>query len=36
MNQFSMSTSLAILAIFTAAIFAAAFAMVNRRTSLPA
>ncbi|HEX4663256.1 MAG TPA: ABC transporter permease [Terriglobales bacterium] len=36
MNQFSMSTSLAILAIFTAAIFAAALAMVNRRTSQPA
>jgi ABC-2 type transport system permease protein len=36
MNQFSMSTSLAILAICTAAIFAAALAMVNRRTSQPA
>jgi ABC-2 type transport system permease protein len=36
MNQFSVSTSLAILAIFTAAIFAAAFMMVNRRTTRPA
>jgi ABC-2 type transport system permease protein len=36
MNQFSVSTSLAILAVFTAAIFAVAFAMVNRRTTRPA
>jgi ABC-2 type transport system permease protein len=36
MNLFSMSTSLAILAIFTAAIFALAFLMVNRRTTQPA
>ncbi len=36
MNLFSVSTSLAILAIFTAAIFGAAFMMVNRRTTQPA
>jgi ABC-2 type transport system permease protein len=35
MNQFSVSTSLAILAIFTAVIFGAAFMMVNRRTTRP-
>jgi ABC-2 type transport system permease protein len=36
MNQFSIATSLAILAVFTAAIFAAAFLTVNRRTTQPA
>jgi len=36
MNLFSVSTSLAILAIFTTAIFGAAFMMVNRRTTQPA
>jgi ABC-2 type transport system permease protein len=36
MNLFSVSTSLAILTIFTAAIFGAAFMMVNRRTTQPA
>jgi ABC-2 type transport system permease protein len=36
MNQFSIGTSLAILAGFTAVIFAAAFLMVNRRTTRPA
>ena len=36
MNLFSVSTSLAILAIFTAAIFGVAFVMVNRRTTQPA
>jgi ABC-2 type transport system permease protein len=36
MNQFSMATSLAILALFTALIFALAFVMVNRRTTRPA
>ena len=36
MNQFSMATSLAILTIFTAVIFGAAFLMVNRRTTRPA
>ena len=36
MNQFSVSISLAILALFTAVIFAAAFLMVNRRTTRPA
>ncbi|MBV9145519.1 MAG: ABC transporter permease [Acidobacteria bacterium] len=35
-NLFSVGTSLAILAIFTAAIFALAFMMVNRRTTQPA
>jgi ABC-2 type transport system permease protein len=35
MNQFSVGVSLAILAIFTAAIFGAAFFMVNRRTNRP-
>jgi len=35
-NQFSMGTSLAILTIFTALIFGAAFLMVNRRTTRPA
>src|SRR5947209_690976 len=33
MNQFSAGTSLTILAVFTAVIFAAAFAMVSRRTT---
>ncbi|MFL6438240.1 MAG: ABC transporter permease [Terriglobales bacterium] len=33
MNQFSIATSLAILAVFTAAIFAAAFLTVNHRTT---
>jgi len=36
MNQFSLGTSLLILAIFTVAIFCAAFVMVNRRTTQPA
>src|SRR5947209_8229816 len=36
MNQFSIAASLAILAAFTAVIFAAAFVMVNRRTTQPA
>ena len=36
MNEFSVSVSLAILALFTAAIFGAAFLMVNRRTTRPA
>ena len=36
LNQFSMGTSLAILAVFTAVIFSAAFVMVNRRTTRPA
>src|SRR5579864_5023727 len=36
MNQFSIGTSLAILAAFTAVIFAVAFLMVNRRTTRPA
>jgi ABC-2 type transport system permease protein len=36
MNQFSIGTSLAILAGFTAVIFGAAFLMVNRRTTRPA
>jgi ABC-2 type transport system permease protein len=36
MNQFSVSTSLAIVTIFTLVIFAAAFLMVNRRTTRPA
>lgn len=36
LNQFSIGTSLAILAVFTAVIFAVAFAMVNRRTTQPA
>lgn len=36
LNQLSMTASLAILAIFTAAIFTAAFLMVNRRTTQPA
>jgi ABC-2 type transport system permease protein len=36
MNQFAIGTSLAILAIFTAAVFGFAFAMVNRRTHQPA
>ena len=36
MNQFSVTVSLAILAAFTAAVFATAFAMVNRRTTRPA
>jgi ABC-2 type transport system permease protein len=36
MNLFSVGTSLAILAIFTAAIFGAAFMLVNRRTTQPA
>jgi len=36
MNQFSLGTSLGILAGFTAVIFAVAFAIVNRRTTQPA
>jgi ABC-2 type transport system permease protein len=36
MNQFSIGTSLAILAAFTAVIFAVAFLMVNRRMTRPA
>jgi ABC-2 type transport system permease protein len=36
MNQFSVGQSLAILAVFTAVIFGAAFVMVNRRTTRPA
>jgi ABC-2 type transport system permease protein len=36
MNQFSVGTSLVILAVFTAVIFGAAFLMVNRRTTRPA
>ena len=36
MNQFSVSTSLVILTVFTLVIFAAAFLMVNRRTTRPA
>lgn len=36
MNQFSVGVSLAILAAFTGVIFAAAFLMVNRRTTQPA
>jgi ABC-2 type transport system permease protein len=36
MNEFSVSGSLAILALFTTAIFGAAFLMVNRRTTRPA
>ena len=36
MNQFSVGTSLGILAIFTAVIFAVAFLIVNRRTTQPA
>ena len=36
MSQFSMSTSLALLAIFTVAVFALCFLMVNRRTTRPA
>lgn len=36
MNQSSIGTSLAILAVFTAVIFGAAFLMVNRRTTRPA
>jgi hypothetical protein len=36
MNQFSVGTSLAILAVFTAVIFAVALGMVSRRTTRPA
>ena len=36
MNQFSLTTSLIILVVFTAIIFCAAFLMVNRRTTQPA
>jgi ABC-type polysaccharide/polyol phosphate export permease len=36
MNQFSLGTSLGILAGFTAVIFAVAFVIVNRRTTQPA
>jgi len=36
MNQFSLGTSLGILAVFTAAILGAAFLMVNRRTTVSA
>jgi ABC-2 type transport system permease protein len=36
MNQFSAGTSLAILGVFTAVLFAIAFVIVNRRTTRPA